>query len=209
MKHRNLLLFVTTALTLLFLVGCKAGYPGADVNAGSPSTTGPASTTAPELISKEEAISIALTHAGFTQEQVTRLRTEFDYDDGVPEYEVDFYADGTEYDYEIHARTGEIRRWDKDMEIVPDPTQSTKSTEVAPAISTQPAVTLTEEDALQVALDHAGVTQDQISGLKTKLDYDDGVPEYEIDFRVGTTEYEYEINAETGKIRSWDKDLYD
>lgn len=108
MKHRNLLLFVTAAFAVVFLVGCSPAYASTDVNAGSPSFS-------PEHISQEEAISIALTHASFTQDQVTRLRTEFDYDDGVPEYEVDFHANGSEYDYEINAETGKIRSWDKDL----------------------------------------------------------------------------------------------
>ena len=47
---------------------------------------------------------------------MTRLRTEFDFDEGRPEYEVDFHHDGWEYDYEIHAETGKILSRDKDRE---------------------------------------------------------------------------------------------
>ena len=32
---------------------------------------------------------------------------EFDSEDGLMVYEVEFYAGGTEYDYDINARTGE------------------------------------------------------------------------------------------------------
>lgn len=67
-------------------------------------------------ITKEEAIAIALADAGFTQDQVSRLRAEFDYDDGRPEYEVDFHQDRYEYDYEIHAETGKILSRDKDLD---------------------------------------------------------------------------------------------
>ena len=49
-----------------------------------------------------------------TDSQVKGLRAEYDGDDRVPEWEVEFYADGLEYDYEIHAKTGEIRSWDKE-----------------------------------------------------------------------------------------------
>lgn len=66
------------------------------------------------LITKEEAIAIALADAGFTEAQVTRLRAEFDWDDRVPEYEVEFSQGDFEYDYEIHAETGAIRAKDKD-----------------------------------------------------------------------------------------------
>ena len=66
------------------------------------------------LITKEEAIAIALADAGFTEAQVTRLRAEFDWDDRIPEYEVEFSQGDFEYDYEIHAETGAIRAKDKD-----------------------------------------------------------------------------------------------
>lgn len=81
----------------------------------APAPSRPASVYA-NLISKEEATAIALKDAGFTADQVTRLRTEFDYDDGRPEYEVDFHQGGYEYDYEIHAETGKILSKDQDRE---------------------------------------------------------------------------------------------
>ena len=71
----------------------------------------PASETS---ITAEEAAEIALTHAGFTAEDVRGLHTEYEWDDGVPEYEVDFYHDRWEYDYTIHAETGNILAFEKD-----------------------------------------------------------------------------------------------
>ena len=81
----------------------------------APAPSRPASVYS-NLITKEQATAIALADAGFTADQVTRLRTEFDYDDGRPEYEVDFHQGGYEYDYEIHAETGVIISKDKDRE---------------------------------------------------------------------------------------------
>ena len=43
---------------------------------------------------------------------MTGLHTEFDVDDGIPEYEVEFFQDGWEYDYTIHADTGEVLSYD-------------------------------------------------------------------------------------------------
>ena len=68
----------------------------------------------PEQITEEQAQRIALEHANVTAEQVTGLRVSYDVDDGVPEYEVEFYHDHWEYEYEIHAETGEIRSYDRD-----------------------------------------------------------------------------------------------
>lgn len=64
-----------------------------------------------------------------------------------------------------------------------------------------------KDAAKKIALDDAGFTEDQVKRLKAKLDKETiGVSEYEVSFRVGKTEYEYEINAETGEIRSSDVD---
>ena len=60
------------------------------------------------MVTAEEAQNIALAHAGLTQDQVQYLRTEYEVDQGVPQFEVEFHYDGWEYDYEISAETGEI-----------------------------------------------------------------------------------------------------
>lgn len=50
----------------------------------------------------------ALAHAGIAESSVAQLEIEFDSEDGLMVYEVEFYAGGTEYDYDINARTGEV-----------------------------------------------------------------------------------------------------
>ena len=45
------------------------------------------------------------------------VRSHVDYDDGVMEYEVEFYAGNKEYDYDIDAATGAIRSMDQDCEF--------------------------------------------------------------------------------------------
>ena len=83
----------------------------------APAPTAPvAASPESNRITKEEAIAIALKDAGLTEDQVTRLHAEFDYDDGRPEYDVDFRQGGFEYDYEIHAETGKILSRDKDRD---------------------------------------------------------------------------------------------
>ncbi len=82
-----------------------------------PAPTAPVSAPAESSrITKDEAIAIALKDAGLTQEQVIHLRAEFDYDDGRPEYDVDFRQGNYEYDYEIHAESGKILSRDKDWD---------------------------------------------------------------------------------------------
>lgn len=65
---------------------------------------------------------------------------------------------------------------------------------------------ITVEQAKEIALNHAGQTADAVSFEKAKSDYDDGRAVYEIEFRAGTTEYEYEIDAQTGDILEYDWD---
>lgn len=59
---------------------------------------------------------------------------------------------------------------------------------------------ITEDEAKEIALKDAGVAEDEVTGIRIQLEFDDGRWEYEIEFYVGTTEYEYKIEGESGKI---------
>ena len=65
------------------------------------------------------------------------------------------------------------------------------------------------EEAKAIALKHAGLTESQVSRLKAEKDRDDGVVKYEVEFEKDRVEYDYEINAETGKILKAEKDYDD
>lgn len=78
-------------------------------------------------------------------------------------------------------------------------------TEPAPAF-TQSSQPLTKEDALRIALDYLGFSEDQVKRLRTEYEIDDGIPQFDVEFLEGDWEYEFEIHAETGKILSFDKD---
>ena len=55
---------------------------------------------------KEEVLDIAVEDAKLDEKDVKRSRVELDYDDGKLTYDVEFYTDSEEYDYEIDAKTG-------------------------------------------------------------------------------------------------------
>lgn len=65
---------------------------------------------------------------------------------------------------------------------------------------------VTQEQAQEIALAHAGVTADQVDRLHTEYELEDGIPRFEVRFDLGSWEYDYEINAETGEIISYDRD---
>ena len=81
------------------------------------------------------------------------------------------------------------------------------------AVGEEPANTtyIGEEKAKEIALSNAGFDESEVSGIIVHLDYDDdyGIMEYNVEFRKDKTEYEYEINAETGDVTDFDKDRAD
>ena len=149
----------------------------------------PLTQTASANITEDRARKIALADAGLTEADTQYLRTKPDYDDGRSVYEVEFYADGTEYDYEIAAADGAILSKDYDAEGLSY--QSGGSTEAA----------LTEAEARAIVAERAGV---EGAFRELKLDRDDGRLVYEGEMRDGRTEYEFEIDAVTGAVLSWE-----
>ncbi len=62
------------------------------------------------------------------------------------------------------------------------------------------------EKAKQIALNHAGLAESQVYALKTDMDWDNGRKEYEVEFKAGGMEYDYEIDAANGTILKADKE---
>lgn len=54
--------------------------------------------------------------------------------------------------------------------------------------------------AVDAALGHAGVTRSEVRKLEVDLDYEHGSMVYEVEFKVGAAEYEYDIGAADGDI---------
>ncbi len=68
--------------------------------------------------------------------------------------------------------------------------------------------TLTQEEALGKALEHVQLKKDQVDLIKkVELDYEDGRKVYEVEFYKGGVEYEFDIDAETGAVLNYEKDI--
>ena len=70
--------------------------------------------TSSALISADDAKSIAFMNAGVNESNVYDLELEFDEDDGVQSYAIEFKSAGTEYEYDIHAVSGDILKSEKE-----------------------------------------------------------------------------------------------
>ncbi len=147
-------------------------------------------------ISAEKAKETAFKHAGVSAAEVTQLKVERDTDDGIAVYEIEFECGNYEYDYEIDASTGAVIQSKKEFEDEKRETSKPKSTN---SKNTSGSI-LTAQKATEIALKHAGITSAKAVDLKAERDTDDGVSVYEVEFEYGNYEYDYKINAETGKI---------
>ena len=162
--------------------------------------TEPAEATATD-IGEAKAKEIALGHAEKTETEVAYVRAKLDYDDGRSVYDIEFFADDTEYDYEIDAHTGEILSYDFDIETY---TASQAST-TAPNLAN--GTDIGEAKAKEIALGHAKKTEAEVTYVRAKRDYDDGRTVYDIEFYVSNAEYDYEVDAYTGDVLSYDYDI--
>lgn len=183
-----------------------------------PAPTQPAATVAPATtvaqsnntvgdIGIEKAKEIAMSHAGVSAGSVSFVKAKLDHEDGVKVYDIEFYSGNVEYDYEINATTGAIVSFDQDIESYAAPTQAATQPHTAAPTQAQTASVISVDKAKQIALSHAGVSG--ASFTKVKLDTDDGVRVYEIEFKVGNVEYDYDIDASSGAIISSSSEIDD
>lgn len=141
-------------------------------------------------IGSDAAKEIALTAAGLTLDEVTAIYANLDLDDDDAEYEVEFHHDGRAYHYEINGITGTIltTTWEAEDHIqIPETAQF-----------------INQGQAMAVALIHAGLTIEQVTFETIELDTEDDDFLYELEFYTATTEYEYEVDAVTGLVRSYE-----
>ena len=153
-------------------------------------------------ISADKAKKIALGDAKLAEKNVTFVKVELEFEDNRLVYDVEFYSGNVEYDYDIDAVSGAIVSADKDIENYVIPAQP--STE---APTKAQASEISVEKAKQIALSHAGVGSARFT--KAKIDYENGVKVYEIEFKVGNMEYEYDINVLNGAIVSSSAEIDD
>ena len=168
----------------------EATVPTAD-SATTQSSAVATAQTVTGTVDEETAQKIALEHAGVKATDATITKSKLDYEGRRQVYEIEWYADGKKYDYEIAVDTGEI------LSSAYDEKTSGLS------VSNSSNVTVSEADAKQTALGRvSGATQKDI--YEWKFDYDDGRPEYEGKIIYGGTEYDFTIDASSGAVIEWE-----
>ena len=130
----------------------------------------------------------ALLHAECARETSIFEKTKWKMKKGVAVYDVEFVSGGVEYDYTVNALTGAVIRFEREG-------------------NEGEAKTYIGEDAAKAsALAHAGLSKTDVQFEPVEADVKNGKTVYEIEFKSGAYEYEYEIDAVTGDVIKAEKD---
>ena len=204
MKRKAIPALCAAGLLALALTGCGGGTAGGQA----------------EYIGIDAAKAVALEAAGVAEDDAVFSTAGLDKRNGMDYYAVDFTAGGRSYEYDIDAVTGvvidsssgggtaETPAAGDDDGTASAPAAASPSPSAGQTTGGQAAATaVTEEQARETALSHAGLTADQVTFVRSELDRDDGRLMYDVEFYTSDyKEYDYEIDAATGEILSYDYD---
>ena len=202
MKRKAIPALCAAGLLALALTGCGGGTAGGQA----------------EYIGIDAAKAVALEAAGVAEDDAVFSTAGLDKRNGMDYYAVDFTAGGQSYEYDIDAVTGVVIDSSSGGGTVENPAAGDDDgTASAPAAASPSpsagqttggqAAAVTEEQARETALSHAGLTADQVTFVRSELDRDDGRLMYDVEFYTSDyKEYDYEIDAATGEILSYDYD---
>ena len=202
MKRKAIPALCAAGLLALALTGCGGGTAGGQA----------------EYIGIDAAKAVALEAAGVAEDDAVFSTAGLDKRNGMDYYAVDFTAGGQSYEYDIDAVTGVVIDSSSGGGTAETPAAGDDDgTASAPAAASPSpsagqttggqAAAVTEEQARETALSHAGLTADQVTFVRSELDRDDGRLVYDVEFYTSDyKEYDYEIDAATGEILSYDYD---
>lgn len=156
-------------------------------------------TNAMAQISPEQAKQIVLQHAGVNPNEAGFIQIKQDFDNGITEYEIEFWKGNTEYDYTVNAANGQIIAHKQEV-------KQNFINNTAPMVQQMPTqqAFIGNQRATDIALRHAGISANQARRLNCYQEYDDGRAVYKVKFWKGYTEYDYEIDAASGAIIEFD-----
>ena len=175
-------------------------------------------------IGMDAARSAAEEYAGTTAMDSVTAEVDPELDESPAHYEVDLQTARGEFKYLVDAYTGKVFSGQKDLlAAVSASNETTKPSGQKPASASnettkpsaqKPAPSGTVQDigyakAKSIALNHAGLRENQAYDMDIELDDEDGTLVYEIEFKSGNMEYDYEIDAASGAILKHETELDD
>ena len=182
------LLILTMTLTGLTACGTDSSgdaATGGDGQAAAENNNGNASGESIDADAAiENAEEVALADAGITEDQTIGIGLSQEFDDGITQIEVDLYTTEMDYSYSIKADDGTIL--EKETSVPSKVEDLTTDTNITPAQAAETALAQVE-----------GATSDN---LRIQYEFDDGMSVYEIEIIYDGTDYEIEIDANSGDI---------
>ena len=175
-------------------------------------------------IGMDAARSAAEEYAGTTAMDSVTAEVDPELDESPAHYEVELQTAWGEFKYLVDAYTGKVLSGQKDLlAAVSASNETTKpsgqkptsaSNETTKPSAQKPAPSGTVQDigyakAKSIALNHAGLRENQAYDMDIELDDEDGKLVYEIEFKSGNMEYNYEIDAASGAILKHETELDD
>ena len=151
-------------------------------------------------IGRDAAAYAAEQYAGTAALDSVTAEVDPELDESPAHYEVELHTQWGEFEYLVDAYTGKVLSGQKDL-----PTTVSAQNEAARPSGQKPAPSGTAQDigyaeAKSIALNHAGVSESKAYDMDIELDEEDGKLVYEVEFKSGGMEYDYEIDAATGTI---------
>ena len=160
-------------------------------------------------IGKDAAAYAAEQYAGTTALDSVTTEIDSELDESPAHYEVELHTAWGEFEYLVDAYTGKVISGQKDLlTTASTPNVTTKPSDQKPDPSGT-AQDIGYAKAKSIALNHAGVSENEAYDMDIELDYEDGILVYEVEFKSGNMEYDYEINAATGAILKYESELDD
>lgn len=151
-------------------------------------------------IGKAAVAYAAEQYAGTTALDSVTAEVDSELDESPAHYEVELHTAWGEFEYLVDAYTGKVLSGQKDLLAA-----VSASNETTKPSGQKPAPSGTVQDigyakAKSIALNHAGLSENQAYDMDIELDDEDGKLVYEIEFKSGNMEYDYEIDARTGAV---------
>ena len=158
-------------------------------------------------IGKNKAMDIAAAEFGkVSSAEMLHSEVDPELDESPAHYEVEITnQSGEEITYKIDAYSGAV------IAVEREAADDDNASEEQPAKPAQPETVqdIGHAKATSIALNHAGVDANTVYDINTELDVENGIIVYEVEFKSGNIEYDYEIDAATGAILRHETELDD